>query len=114
MRGTPAAHKRSVRKNAEFLRQVNSKTVDIMNPHYLVERFIQSYPDPELAKSNINPDLIKNILSLHIPNFYLTSEEFNLLRSIQPISLNYPFEISSVGKPLREGKGRAGGACASV
>lgn len=57
----------------------------------MAERFIENYPDSELAKSNINLNLIKSILSLHVPDFSLTLEEFNLLISIQPISLNYPF-----------------------
>ena len=103
--------KRSERKYREFWSQVNSKKKNnITNPHFLAERFIENYPDRELAKSNINLNLIKSILSLHVPDFSLTLEEFNILRSIQPISLNYPFEESSslLGKPLRGGKGRAG------
>lgn len=82
-----------------------------MNPHYLVERFFQSYPDRELAKLNLNFDLIKRIMSLHIPEFSLTPEDFNLLRNIKPVSLNYPFELSLptiVGKSLRKGVGSAG------
>jgi hypothetical protein len=77
----------------------------------LVERFLQSYSDRELAKLNINLDLIKRIMSLHIPDFSLTLEDFNILKSIQPISLNYPFELSIpglLGKPLRKGLGSAG------
>lgn len=82
-----------------------------MNPHYLVDKFIESYPDQELAKSKINFDLIKRIMSLHILDFNLTIEDFNTLKSIQPISLNYPYELalpSQVGKPLRKGEGSAG------
>ena len=55
-----------------------------MNPHYLVEKFFKNYRDRELAKSNINFDLIKRIMSLHLPGFSLTLEDFNLLKSIEP------------------------------
>lgn len=77
----------------------------------MVERFLQSYSDRELAKLNINLDLIKRIMSLHIPGFSLTLEDYNILKSIQPISLNYPFELSIpgvLGKALRAGIGSAG------
>jgi len=100
------------RKSADFLHKVNSKNkFNEMNPHNLVERFLQSYSDRELAKLNINMDLIKRIMSLHIPDFSLTLEDFNILKSIQPISLNYPFELSIpglLGKPLWKGMGSAG------
>lgn len=100
------------RKSAEFWHQVNSKhKLDEMNPHYLVERFFQNYPDRELAKSSINLDLIKGIMNLHIPGFLLTLKDFNLLKSIKAISLNYPFEQSvhtQIGKALRNGEGTAG------
>nr|ATI20416.1 GIY-YIG endonuclease [Juglanconis oblonga] len=102
----------SERKSADFWHKVNSKNkVNEMNPHYLVERFLQIYSDRELAKLNINLDLINRIMSLHNPDFSLTLEDFNILKSIQPISLNYPFELSLpgvLGKPLRRGEGSAG------
>lgn len=82
-----------------------------MNPHYLVEKFFQSYPDSLSSKLNLNFDLIKRIMSIHNPEFNLTPVDFNLLREIKPIALNYPFELSMpiiVGKPLRKGAGSAG------
>ena len=103
--------KRSVRPSAEFWCQVNTKKKrNEMNPHYLVESFIQSYPNRELAKANLNYELIVSILSLHVPNFHLTLEEFNLLKSIQPVRFELPFVESPeiIGKPLREGKGIKG------
>ncbi len=79
---------------------------------YLVESFLQSYPNRELAKANLNHELLVCILSLHLPNFNLTLEEFNLLNSIQPIRFESPFLDSAlpeiIGKPLREGKGIKG------
>lgn len=102
----------SERKSADFWHKVNSKNkVNELNPHYLVEEFIQSYSDRPLAKLNINLDLINRIMSLHIPDFSLTLEDFNILKSIKPISLNYPFEInlpSLLGKSSRVGVGSAG------
>ncbi len=105
--------KRSARKSADFWCQVNTKNrKNKMNPHYLVESFLQSYPDRELAKANLNHELLVSILSLHLPNFNLTLEEFNLLNSIQPIRFELPFLNSALpeilGKPLREGKGIKG------
>lgn len=83
-----------------------------MNPHYLVEKFFQTYPDSSLRKLNLDFDLIKHIMSLHKPDFFLVREDsFNLLRNIKPVILNYPFELALplvVGKVLREGKGSAG------
>lgn len=82
-----------------------------MNPHYLVERFFQSYPDRKLAKSNINLNLINRIMSLHIADFSLTLKDFNILNNIQPISLTYPFKLSLpllLGKALSGGEGSAG------
>lgn len=64
-----------------------------MNPHYLVERFFQNHRDRELAKSNIHLDLINCIMSLHLPGFSLTLENFNLLKSIEPQRIDYPFEL---------------------
>lgn len=102
----------SERKSSDFWHKVNSKNkVNEMNPHYLVESFLQSYSDRELAKSNINLDLINRIMCLHIPDFSLTLKDFNILKSIKPIILNYPFEISLpllLGKSLRNGGGSAG------
>lgn len=105
--------KRSVRPSADFWRQVNTKNKkNKMNPHYLVESFLQSYPNRELAKANLNYKLIVSILSLHVPNFHITLEEFNQLKSIQPIRFELPFVESAlpeiIGKPLREGKGIKG------
>lgn len=89
-----------------------------MNPHYLVEKFFQTYPDPSLRGLNLDFDLIKRIMSLHNPDFSLSSqglarEEDNLkiLRNIKPIVLSYPFQSSVptiVGKALRKGEGSAG------
>lgn len=100
------------RKSAKFWHDVNSKNnANVTNPHYLVERFFQSYGDSLKAKLNLNFDLVKRIMSLHNPEFSLTQADFNLLRKIKPILLNYPFELSVpliVGKPLRNGLGNAG------
>lgn len=82
-----------------------------MNPHYLVEKFFQNYQNRELAKSNINLDLIKRIMSLHLPGFSLTVEDFNLLKSIEPKGVDYPFELylpELIEKPLKKGEGKAG------
>ena len=89
----------------------SKKKVNEMNPHYLVERFFQSHRDRELAKSNINLDLIKRIMSLHLPGFSLTLEDFNLLKSIESKGVGYPFELylpELIGKPLIKGEGIAG------
>lgn len=108
---TPSRMLASERKSSDFLHKVNSKNkVNELNPHYLVERFLKSYSGRELAKLNINLDLLKRIMSLHIPEFSLTIEDFNILKSIQPISLNYPFEKSLpllIGKSSRIGVGSA-------
>jgi hypothetical protein len=91
---------------------VNSKKiVNEMNPHYLVERFFQNHRDRELAKSNIHLDLINCIMSLHLPGFSLTPENFNLLKSIEPQRIDYPFELhlpELIGKPSKKGEGKAG------
>jgi hypothetical protein len=82
-----------------------------MNPHYLVNKFFQSYPDQELAKNNLTYDLITRIMSFHISNFSISPEEFNLLKNIESFRLRYPFDESLpkfVGKPLKSGKGAAG------
>lgn len=100
------------RKSADFWYKVNSKKiVNEMNPHYLVERFFQNHRDRELAKSNIHFDLINRIMSLHLPGFSLTLENFNLLKSIEPQRIDYPFELhlpELIGKPSKKGEGKAG------
>lgn len=50
-------------------------------------------------------------MSSHIPDFALSTSEFDLLKNIQSFSLDYPFDISLplyVGKPLKNGEGSAG------
>jgi hypothetical protein len=100
------------RKSADFWYKVNSKKiVNEMNPHYLVERFFQNNRDRALAKSNIDLDLINRIMSLHLPGFSLTLENFNLLKNIEPQSIDYPFELhlpEIIGKPSKKGEGKAG------
>jgi group I intron endonuclease len=77
-----------------------------------VEKFLENYPNRELAKANININIIRNILGLHLPNFEITPEEFHLLKSIKPIRFELPFRTKKfpeiIGKPLRKGTGTMG------
>ena len=77
-----------------------------------MEKFLENYPNRELAKANININIIRNILGLHLPNFEITPEEFHLLKSIKPIRFELPFRTKKfpeiIGKPLRKGMGTMG------
>ena len=77
-----------------------------------MEKFLENYPNRELAKTNININIIRNILGLHLPNFEITPEEFHLLKSIKPIRFELPFRTKKfpeiIGKPLRKGMGTMG------
>lgn len=93
---------------------VNSKDItDQNNPFILVNNFLKKFPTQELAKPNINLDLICSILTRHIPDFELTSKVFNLLKEIQPIRLELPVSSSKlaehVGNYSRKGESGKGG-----
>ena len=73
--------------------------------------FFQSYPSSTEAMNNLNYDLVTRILSLCSSDFYISPNEFDILKSIESERLNFPFEISLseyVGKALRNGKGASG------
>jgi group I intron endonuclease len=77
-----------------------------------VERFLENYPNRELAKANININIIRSILGLHLPDFDITPEGFHLLKSIKPIRFELPFRTKKLpeilGRPLRKGTGTMG------
>jgi group I intron endonuclease len=98
-------------KSDDFWRKVNSKKVNEMNPHYLVEKFFKDYPNQEFAKKNLSYDLVLKIMKLHNSDFFMSTEEFDILKNIQSFRLSYPFDISlpeQVGKSLIHGKGASG------
>lgn len=100
-----------ISKSEDFWRQVNTRKVNELNPHYVANKFLQDYPSQELAKKNLTYDLITRIMRSHITNFSMSLSEFNILNNIKPIRLSFPFNLSLpevAGKPLRGGTGTAG------
>lgn len=82
-----------------------------MNPHYLVEQFFKNYPSQHEAKKNLSYDLVLKCMKLHNQDFFISLEEFNILKNIKSFRLSYPFNISlpeQVGKSLRNGLGASG------
>lgn len=49
------------------------------NPFFIVNNFFKQYPNPDLAKANIDYKLVKRILGNHIKDFKLSKEAFDLL-----------------------------------
>ena len=77
-----------------------------------MENFFENYPNRELAKANININIIRSILGLHLPNFDITPEGFYLLKSIKPIRFELPFRTKKLpeilGRSSTRGIGTAG------
>jgi group I intron endonuclease len=102
-------------KKGQFWSKVNSHNIsDQDNPFILVNSFLKKYPTQELARPNINLDLICSILTRHIPNFELSPKVFNLLKKISPVRLELPLQMSNlltehVGNYVRNGEIGKGG-----
>lgn len=60
------------------------------NPFVIVNSFLKNYPDPALAKDNIDFNLINLILGNHISEFNLSFEEYETLVRIEPVRFNLP------------------------
>jgi len=59
------------------------------NPFIIVNSFFENFPDPALAKHNINVNLINLILGNHISNFNLSFEEFEELNNVKPVKIQF-------------------------
>jgi len=71
------------------------------NPFFIVNNFFKQYPNPDLAKANLNYKLINKILSNHIKDFKLSEVAFDLLMKL---TRDQPLKFDEL--PLsKEGKG---------
>jgi group I intron endonuclease len=94
-------------KNSGIVYWKKLTSLDKNSPTVLVNNFLQKYPTPILAKKNLNIKLIKSIFKSFIPDFKLTSAEFNILINIESfiykLPLNQPL-TELFGQP-RRGRG---------
>ena len=103
----------------EFFKQIarslrEGSSLESNNPFIIANSFLKRYPNFEIAKDNVNFEIIHSILSKHINNFNVTESEFEILRNIIPKRFELPIRekgdfIEIVGKYARNGKsGRSG------
>lgn len=86
-------------KSEDFFHKVYSDK-SANNPFFIVKNFFKQYPNPELAKANINYKLINTILCNHIKDFKLSEEAFDHLMKL---TRNEPLKFDEL--PLsKEGK----------
>lgn len=91
----------STSNSSNFWRQVNSSNLSSKNNSFLiVNSLLKKYPNRDSVKSNLTVDHINSILSPIVPNFCLTSEQFNLLIALDPINLKLPIERSELKEIL--------------
>lgn len=89
----------NISKSSDFFQKVYSDK-SANNPFFIVDNFIKQYPNPELAKANLDYKLINTILSNHIQDFNLSKEAFDLLIKLienKPIKFN-ELPLSKEGK----------------
>lgn len=63
-----------------FQRVYSDKSAN--NPFFIVNNFFKQYPNPDLARANIDYKLINTILGNHINDFKLSEEAFDLLMKL--------------------------------
>lgn len=93
------ASRKNISKSSDFFQKVYSDK-SANNPFFIVDNFIKQYPNPELAKANIDYKLINTILSNKIQDFNLSKEAFDLLMKLidnQPLKFN-ELPLSKEGK----------------
>lgn len=84
------ASRENISKSSDFLKKIYSDK-SANNPFFIVDNFLKQYPNPELAKANLDYKLIKTILSNHMQDFNLSKEAFDVLMKLienQPLKFN--------------------------
>lgn len=89
--------RKNISKSSDFFKKVYKSA---NNPFFIVNNFLKQYPNPELAKANLDYKLINTILSNHINDFKLSKEAFFLLMKL---TRDHPLKFHEL--PLsKEGK----------
>jgi hypothetical protein len=86
-------------KSSDFFQIVYSDK-SANNPFFIVNNFFKLYPNPDLAKANLDYKLINTILCNHIKDFKLSSESFYTLMKLtrdQPLKFD-ELPLSKEGK----------------
>ena len=82
--------RKNISKSSDFFQKVYSEK-SVNNPFFIVNNFLKQYPNPELAKANLDYKLINAIFSNHIKDFKLSKEAFDILINLtrdQPVKFN--------------------------
>jgi group I intron endonuclease len=84
-----------IKSSSDFWKLV--KSTDLLNknnPFLIANTFLKNYPDKDLAKANIDYEVITSILN-SIPKFKLSRSEYDALTLIQPIKFDLPIDDKS-------------------
>lgn len=73
---------------------MNSADLTKNNPFLIANTFLKNYPNKDLAKANIDYEVITLILN-SIPKYKLSRSEYDALTIIQPVKFNLPIDDES-------------------